>query len=317
MGGYLMQPTFGMLEDQSRRKKESMLDGIGEVIDFGRIEKLLLKMYKGGGRPPIPPLMLFKALLLESWYGLSDVSVVEEIHDRRSFERFVGEGVRKYHLDDTTLVKFRNRLRESGMMDRVWNEVDKSLSQRGAKVRQGVIIDSTLVASSCRPESKRQNGEPVDPDAGYVRRGDRTIPGYKSHVSMDDDTWLIRRMELVPIAEHDQNRFEELIPEGTSRVYADKGYSSELHDYYLLEHGMTNRVLHKGARNRPLKGWQLEQNRRWSKIRCRVEAKIGDLKRWCSMDRMRYYGMERNRIWMLVCGLACNFKRATVLGTSP
>jgi len=121
-----MQPMFGMLEDHARRKKESMLDEIGKVMDFRRIEKLLLKMYNGGGRPPIPPVMLFKALLPESWYGLSDVQVVEEIHDRRGFERFISEGVRRYHLDDTTLVKFRNRLRDSGVMDRVWKEVDNA-----------------------------------------------------------------------------------------------------------------------------------------------------------------------------------------------
>jgi len=308
-----MQPTFGMLEDQARRKKTSMLDEIGTVIDFRRIEKLLLKMYKGGGRPPIPPVMLFKALLLESWYGLSDVQVVEEIHDRRSFERFIGEGVRRYHLDDTTLVKFRNRLRDSGVMDRVWKEVDNALSRRGKKIKQGVIIDSTLVESACRPASKRKDGDPVDPDAGYVKRKGRAIGGYKTHISTDDKTDIIRRMELVPIYEHDQNRFEELIPDDASRVYADKGYSSELHDYYLLEHGITNRVLHKASRNRPLKAWQLAQNRRWSKVRGRVEAKMADLKRWCSMNRMRYYGMERNRIWMLVCGLACNLKRAVNL----
>jgi len=311
-----MQPTFGMLEDQARRKKESMLDDMTKVIDFGRIEKLLMRMYRGGGRPPIPPLMLFKALLLESWYGLSDVAVVEEIHDRRSFERFIGAGVREYHLDDTTLVKFRNRLRDSGMMDRVWAEVDKTLSKRHLKVKQGVIIDSTLVDSSCRPESRRKDGEPVDPGAGYVRRGDKTIPGYKSHVSMDDGPGFIRRMELVPIREHDQNRFEELIPDGTSRVYADKGYSSEYHDDLLLERGIVNRVLRKGARNRPLKAWQLEQNRRWSRVRSRVEAKMADLKRWCSMNRMRYYGMDRNRLWMLMCGLACNFKRAVTLSAA-
>jgi len=55
--------------------------------------------------------MLFKALLLESWYDLSDVEVALEIHDRRIFERFIGPEIRNYHLDDTTLVKFRNRLR--------------------------------------------------------------------------------------------------------------------------------------------------------------------------------------------------------------
>lgn len=55
---------------------------------------------------------------------------------------------------------------------------------------------------------------------------------------------------------------------------------------------------------------------KWSKVRGAVEAKMSDLKRWYSMDRMRYYGLERNRIWMLVCGLAANFKRVTVLGAA-
>ena len=71
-----MQMTFGMYEDENRRKKATMLDKVGDVIDFSKLENLLLKMYRGHtGRPPIPPLMLFKALLLESWYGLSDVEL--------------------------------------------------------------------------------------------------------------------------------------------------------------------------------------------------------------------------------------------------
>lgn len=309
-----MQPTFGMIDDEARRKKITMLDEIAEVIDFRRIEKLLIKMYnRKKGRPPIPPLMLFKALLLESWYELSDVQVVQEIHDRRSFERFIGPEIRNYHLDDTTLVKFRNRLRESGKMDKIWREVDKALSANNLAVKKGVIIDSTLVESACRPESKGKDGEPVDPDAGYVKRKGRAISGYKVHISTDDKSDIIRSMELVPIAEHDQNRFGELIPEDASRVYADKGYASEEHDYYLLKRGITNRVLYKAARNRKLLVWQKEANRRWSKVRSRVEAKMADLKRWCSMSIMRYYGMERNRLWMLVCGLACNLKRAGTL----
>ena len=58
-----MQFTFGMLEDEERRKKATMLDEVSQIVDFRRIEKLLLKIYKHGDRPPIPPLMLFKALL--------------------------------------------------------------------------------------------------------------------------------------------------------------------------------------------------------------------------------------------------------------
>ena len=198
-------------------------------------------------------------------------------------------------------------------MDRVWTEVDKAMTANNLAVKKGVIIDSTLVEPACRPESKRADGKPVDPDADYVKRGEQMKSGYKVHISTDDKQGFIRRMELVPITEHDQRRFEELIPDDAGRVYADKGYASEEHDYYLLSRGIRNRVLYKAARGRRLYAWQLAANRRWSRIRSKVEAKFADLKRRCSMGRMRYYGMERNRLWMLVCGIACNLKRAGTL----
>lgn len=308
-----MQFTFGMLEDQERRQKQSMLDEVAKVVDFSRVGKLLSKMYRHGGRPPIPPLMLFKALLLESWYGISDVEVVREIHDRRSFERFIGADVRKYHLDDTTLVKFRGRLRETGTLNKVWAEVDRAFSKRGLSVRKGVIIDSTLVEGACRPESKKEEGGPVDSDVEYTSRNGAAVAGYKVHVGMDEASGLIRRMELSRIKESDHEHFERLIPAGTERVYADKAYRSRKHEEYLGKRGMESRVLHTARRNRPLTAAQKRINRVWSRVRALVEPKMNDLKRWCSMGRMRYYGLERNDIWMLVCGFAANFKRAVVL----
>jgi len=115
-------------------------------------------------------------------------------------------------------------------MDRQWREVDRSLAARDLSVKKGVIIDSTLVEPACRPESKRADGEPVDTDAGYVKRKDRAISGYKIYISTDDKQGFIRRMELVPITENDQRRFGELIPDDAGRVYADKGYTFEEHD---------------------------------------------------------------------------------------
>lgn len=311
-----MQVTFGMLDDQFRRKKDSMLDDVAKIIDFDRIEKILLKTYKGNGRPPIPPVILFKTLLLESWYGLSDVEVVEEIHDRRSFERFVGERVRGYHLDDTTLVKFRERLRTSGALKKVWAEVDDALSRQGFVVKKGAIVDSTLVRSACRPESRKNNDEPVDGDAGYTSRKGQAVGGYKVHVTTDDESGVIRKIEIGRIEEHDGKRFVEMIPDGVERVYADKAYASREHDEYLRAHGIANRILHKAARGRKLSDWRKGLNRLWSGVRSRVERKMADLKRWQSMERMRYYGMDRNRDWVYLCGLACNMKRAVRLAAA-
>lgn len=311
-----MQVTFGMIEDQNRRQKATMLDDVLKIIDFRGIEKLLLKMYKGKtGRPPIPPLMLFKALLLESWYGLSDVEVVQEIHDRRSFERFIGESVRKYHLDDTTLVKFRERLRNSGMMVKIWNRVDSSLTKAGFIVKKGVIVDSTLVKGACRPGAKRNDGSDVDGDVGCTVRRGLPVDGYKVHVGMDEGSGIIRRMETGRIEEHDHNHFKSFIPRGTKRAYADKAYRSQEHEDYLHNRNVESRVLFKGYRDRMLTAWQKRKNRQWSIVRSVIEPKMADLKRWCSMDRMRYYGMDRNHLWTLMCGLAANFKRVTVLST--
>jgi transposase, IS5 family len=312
-----MQITFGMMEDQSRRQKRSMLDEVSEIIDFRKIEDLLLGMYNGKtGRPPIAPLILFKALLLESWYGLSDVEVVQEIHDRRSFERFVGEEVRKYHLDDSTLVKFRERLRDSGVMGAVWEEMDRALIRRGLVVKQGTIVDSTLVAGACRPESRRQEGPPVDEDCGYTVRRGQAVSGYKVHVGMDQGSGLIRKMEISRIEEHDHRYLRWLIPTGTQKVYGDKAYRSKEHERYLRKRRIENRILFKGYRNRGLKQAQKRANRLWSAVRSLIEPKMNDLKRWCSMEQMRYYGLERNRLWMQLCGLASNFKRAVRLSTA-
>ncbi|MFQ5432477.1 MAG: transposase [Nitrospinota bacterium] len=79
---------------------------------------------------------------------------------------------------------------------------------------------------------------------------------------------------------------------------------------------MESRVLFKGYRGHPLTAWQKRKNRRWSAVRSVIEPKMADLKRWCSMDRMRYYGLERNHLWMLACGMAANFKRTVFLSTA-
>lgn len=314
-----MQISFGMYEDQNRRLKKTMLEEVEKVLDFQKIEKLLLEMYVGpgqAGRPPIPPLMLFKALLLESWYGLSDVEVVQEIHDRRSFERFVGEEVRKYHVDDTTLVKFRNRLKETGLMNRVWKAVQTGLDRKGLLVKKGAIVDSTLVKGACKPEAKRQDGNPVDEDVQYTSRNGKAVDGMKVHVGLDAKSGLIRKMVLGSIRENDHQRFKEMVPRGVKRAYADKMYWSKEHAEYLRKRGIQNCILRRTWGSRELTKAQVGMNKRFGRVRSRIEATMSVLKRWSSMDRMRYYGFARNKIWVLICGIAANGKRALNLAAA-
>lgn len=308
-----MQYTFGMMEDQERRQKDTFLDHVNRIIDFTEIEKLLEKMYRGKlGRDPIPPLILFKTLLLESWYGLSDVEVVEEIHDRRSFERFVGEEVRKYHVDDTTLVKFRQRMRERAIYQKAMEMVEKAMIQAGVKIKKGTIVDATLVKGATLPNSKDKDGKDVDPDVHITVRKGKPMDGYKVHVSTDTDQ-VIRKVEISHIEEHDSRYFENMLPPDTQAAYADKAYRSQKNSDFLRKNGITDCVLNKGYRSHPLSPTKIRRNKILSRTRNAIERKMCDLKRWCSMGRMRYYGLERNRLWVYLCAMAANLKRAVTL----
>ena len=227
----LPQLTFGMQEDNQMRQKKTMLDTINALIDFTSITNALETLYdRDHGRPAIPPLMLFKILLLERWYDLSDVEVVDAIHDVRSFERFLGQEIRYYHVDDTTLVKFRKRLRAVKMEEHLFDVVYAQLEERNLLVQQGTIIDSTLVEAATRAGSRRKDGTLVDADVEtVVYKNDAVREGMKVHIAIDEGSELITAVALTSVRVHDHNVFEEMIPEKTKTVYADKAYDSEAH----------------------------------------------------------------------------------------
>lgn len=307
------QLTFGMQEDNLMRKKESMLDQIDRIIDFGPIEALLNTLYDPRmGRPAISPVMLFKMLLLEQWYGLSDVRVVEEVHDRRSFERFVGQEIRRYHVDDTTLVKFRERLRAAKIERRLFELINEQLEAKGLFIRKGTIVDSTIVQGATRPGRRRKNGELVDPDVAYTSRKGKAQEGMKVHLSMDHGSGLIEEITLTPITTHDHQVFEELIPTQTNVVYADKAYDSEAHDQYLKQHNKRSGILRKGCRYRPLTAKEHQRNSVLARIRSTIEPKINDLKRWCHLQKLRYFTLQRNLIQVVCAAIGANLKRSVL-----
>lgn len=130
----------------------SQLDGI---IAWAAVRKLFAPVYdaSGRGQPGFDPIVLYKMLLLEELYALSDVQVSVEGGDRLSFRRFLGLGAADKAPDDTTLVRFRNRLREGGLLDKARREIDRQLAAKNLSVRPGSVkvVDATLIRAATRP----------------------------------------------------------------------------------------------------------------------------------------------------------------------
>lgn len=305
------------LEEQwqpNRPRKECVLDEIDKLVDWHPIEKRLEKMYsRDRGRTAISPLGMFKLLLLEYFYDLSDVRVVEELRDRRSFERFCGIDLLAHAVDDTTLVKFRERLREANLAERLFRIFDKQIEEKGFLIKKGTLVDSTIVRGQHRPGDTGKNGEVLDPDVAWTRRDGKPEHGAKVSLSVDEGSDLVRQVVLTPVTVNDQQVFADLVCGDEKKVYADKGYASRENRDILASLDIENGILYKGCYRRKLRGWQVSLNKRNSRHRANVERKFAEAKKRHGMEQFRYRGIERNWLQVVFTVVVMNLKRVVKL----
>ncbi|RWA95019.1 IS5 family transposase, partial [Mesorhizobium sp.] len=204
----------------------SPLDRLSGLVKWYRFEKLLNPLRDGGpGRAAWPPLVLFKALLLQSLYGLSDRELEEALGDRLSFRRFVGLGLEESIPDHSVLSRFRNLLVGEGLMERLFGELDRQVEKVGVILKRGTMLDATLIdAVSAPPTAERPS---KDADARPVRRGKGGFTfGYKAHVGVDEGSGLIRTVITTPANVNDTVVADHLIRGDEKTVWADAAYDT-------------------------------------------------------------------------------------------
>lgn len=294
--------------------RNDMLDGLSSGVKWYRFEKILVRLEpEGAGRPPFDPLMMFKVLLLQQWYRLSDAELEEALNDRVSFRRFVGLSLEDPSPDHTTVCRFRNRLVEAGLAEKLFAEFDRQLEARGLILKRGTMIDASLVETPFRPGSADGAREAVDKDAALTaRKGKRgTSYGYKMHAGVDADSRLIRSATMTPANVNETVAADALVRGDEKAVYADKAYSKRERRKALQQRGIKARIMHKSWGGGPaLRPSQVRHNKLISKTRAQVEGVFATLKRWFGFDRVRYVGLGKNAAHLLVVALAYNMTRA-------
>lgn len=297
--------------------ENEFLEKVKRVIDFDSFREKFKKLYaEGWGRPGYDPVMLFKIVLLQQWYNLSDRSVIAEVSDRISFRRFLGIGFGEPIPDDTTLVRFRNRLEEGGVYNQLITMVEAQLESKGYCLKEGrmTIVDATLVKShtrprSCNPDYLKQR----EPEAETTRREKKLHCGYKLHMSLDAETELIRAVKLTGSRQNEVNELLNVIPPGTRAIYADKGYHSASNRTALKELDIEDMIMYRAARGHPLTPEKREFNKKVIPIRSAIERKFGELKLWHRLGRAIYWGLNRVYRQVVLAALAVNLKRCVVL----
>ena len=296
------------------------LEKIAGLVDWPQFEQLLSRVRPGEtGRPPYRALAMFKALLLQQWYGLSDPGLEEALGDRLSFRRFCGFALDETTPDETTLCRFRQALIGAGLVDRLLEELNRQLEGRGLMLKQGTMIDATLVAAQAKAPAVSADGtagrSELDGDANWTRqqRGPSHF-GYKAHIAMDQGSRLIRRALLTPAKVYESEVADQLILGDEKAVYADRAYEHKERRRRLKALGIKDRIMHRSHKHQAgLPHGQRQRNRLIAPIRAGVEHVFATLKRCYGYRRVRYFRLDRNALQLELLCLALNLRRAAVL----
>lgn len=301
--------------------RKDVLRELGSLLDWADLRAVVAPAYKWGGpgAPGYDPVVLIKLMLLQRLYGLSDPGVVEEAADRLSFREFLALRASDRVPDDTTLVKFRNRLRGHNLVDELQEAITAQRAQRGVTIREGSItlVDATLIRAATNPPRKPRgsdtHAEAKDPDADFTVRKGHAHYGYKLHVSQDRETGLISGHVVTPASTHDSQVFDDLLDGSEAEVLADKAYDSAKNRKILHGNKTKCSIMKMARRNKPLSRWHVGRSKSIGRVRGFVEGCFATLKRYQNCERAAYVGLEKVYEQMTWSVIAFNLRRAAAL----
>lgn len=301
----------GALAGRGRRRRDVLAE-IAELVDWQPFEQLLAPIHSAAkGEAAYPPLMMFKVVLLQRWYGLSDPQIEEALFDRMSFLGFAGLSAEDETPDHATIWRFRQKLAEHGLVERLFDELARQLDGKGVTIRHGTLIDASIIASAARrPRLADGRTSPTDPDARFGANNERGrfTFGYKTHIAVDRGSATISRWRVTPANVQEVTVAPELLPErGT--IYADRGYDAAALHTELARRGLGDGIMRRGHKNRPVSPAEIARNHALSLVRRAVEPVFGTLKRSYRFHRMPYFNATRNRTAFALACIAFNLRR--------
>lgn len=311
------QKSFSSLELSSLSKSRTakFLEEVNKKVDWDKIERLLAKMYcKDNGRPGFSPIILFRGLLLEQWYQLSDLALEEELKDRLSFRNFVGLDPIKDSPDETTFVRFRQKLQEHNLEETAFNLIRDDLRKDNLEIKQGkcLITDASIIESPYGAEPKGRDG-----NGDFIQRDGEVKKGYKVHLISNQKDNLVETAKLTYASCHESRFLEATLDKVEGNVLSvlgDKGYSSDQRKREYKARGIYYGILERARINQPLTMKQKKKNIRISRIRSRIERIFAVIKKHYGFSQVRYFGLRNNASHLWYVLTAYNIQHAVLNG---
>jgi IS5 family transposase len=338
----MSQPGFWDWEERQTKltQKKDLLVRLNNLVAWEAFRPTLEKIHdkprkSNAGRKAMDVVVMFKLLVLQQLYNISDEELEYQVSDRLSFMQFMGFSLADEVPDATTVWLFRKQLSEQGLIETLFEQFDSYLIEQGYAAKGGQIVDATLIPVPKQPNSDKDNeqlkrGEippswqdkpqrlvQKDRDARWTKKGGKSHFGYKNHIGIDVEYGLIRRYQVTDASVHDSQALGNLLDDDNEAdsLWADSAYRSEAIEAVLELMGFDSQIHERAYRNRPLSDEQKQSNRTKSKTRARVEHVFGAWTMQMGGKLVRAIGMMRVKAQLGLKNLTYNLMRYTFLQT--
>ena len=285
------------------------------------------------GRKPLDEVMMFKVLILQALYNLSDEAAEYMIRDRLSFMRFLGLGLEDSVPDAKTIWLYREALSQDETAKALFGEFDTYLKSQGYLAMSGQIVDATIVPVPKNRNTQEENAaikagevpngwadKPArlrqkDLDARWTKKNGQSHYGYKNHINIDRRYKLVRAYAVTDAARHDSQELQAVLdPSNTaSDIWADSAYRSAEIEAMLQEKGLRSHIHRKAVRGRALTKREKQGNKTRSTVRARAEHIFGCFVNDMAGKLVRTIGIVRARTKIGLKNLTYNMKRLVYL----
>lgn len=338
MDNYLFQFRELINPNDNIPKKPRGIEELAQFIDFECFRPILnkhshpkkdKKPKNNAGRPPYDVVKMFRILIIQSLYNLSNDEMEFQLNDRISFMRFCAIGACDPIPDATTIWRFKESLGEDGSRE-LFDYFEKQMVDAGLEFSAGSIIDASFVEARKQRNTPEENAyikenakapegwsenkkRQKDVDGQWAKKGDETHFGFKLHAVVDAVTKIITNHTTTPANVNDIVPMVDLMQDNTKYLLADSGYLGQEKETKLAEKEIKLHAVKKRKKGQEqLSDEDKQYNNQVSKVRCRVEHVFGTIKQMGG-DLVRSVGLKRcTRFVNLVC-LGYNMKRFAFL----
>jgi IS5 family transposase len=299
------QLTFSEAEYNNKRRKtrrEKFLEQMDQLIPWKRLEKKIKPYYpkNGQGRQPYPMSTMLRIHCMQLFYNLSDPAMEDALYEIESMRRFAGLRLSDRLPDETTILNFRHLLERHNLGKKLFDEVNRHLRSEGLTLREGSIVDATIIAA---PTSTKNKSGKRDPEMHQVKKGNEWHFGMKMHIGVDDALGLIHSVSTTAANAHDITQADQLLHGEEQRVWGDAGYRGiEKRPEHQDRDVDWHIAMRPGKRRQlPEGGFEAHAETLKAQVRAKVEHPFRYIKRVFGYDKVRYRGLEKNgeRLHML------------------